>query len=135
MMLKSELLRPEVYFKAVRSRGPGGQNVNRTSSAAILFWDFAHSHLLSSEQKDRLRTRLEPMINSEGLIYIRSDEFRDLEMNKSRCLEKLAKAVATALHVPKKRKATKPTKASRLRRQEGKTQRAETKNLRKKVEY
>ena len=134
-MLTIELLRPEVFFKAVRSRGPGGQNVNRVSSAAILFWDYRHSVLLSREQKELVQQKMASLINSEGLVYLRSDEFRDLERNKSRCLEKLAQLVAQALHVPKKRKATKPTRASKQRRRESKAIRGETKKLRQKVGY
>src|SRR5690349_11095560 len=108
MKIDKEHLRHEVFFKAVRSRGPGGQNVNKVSSAALLYWDFAYSRLLTEFQKQKLTTKLQAMINSDNQIYLRSDEFRDLEQNKSRCLEKLVDAIELALHVPKKRRATKP---------------------------
>ena len=128
-------LQREVIFKAVRSRGPGGQNVNRVSSAAQLTWYFGYSELLTTEQKHRLREKAAHLINKEDAIQFRSDEFRDLERNKKRCLEKLAKAVKEALHVPKKRKATKPTYSSKNKRRESKVQRGELKKLRGRVDY
>ena len=124
----------EVSFQAQRGRGPGGQNVNKVASCALLSWDFQASPLLSEEQKQRLGAKLANQLNSRGEIQLRSDEFRDLERNKTRALEKLAERVAAALFVPKKRKPTKPTKASRIRREEAKTQRSRTKKLRGKVD-
>lgn len=128
-----EHFRREVVFKAVRSRGPGGQNVNKVSSAAQLSWEFEHSLLLNPEQKSRVRNKLGNMINSEGVLMLRSDEYRDLERNKARCLEKLADHVAAALHVPKKRRATKPTRSSQVRRVDQKSRRGEIKKMRGKV--
>ncbi|MBX3021408.1 MAG: aminoacyl-tRNA hydrolase [Bdellovibrionales bacterium] len=133
-MITSDRLRSEVFFKAVRSRGPGGQNVNKVSSAAIMYWDFLFSSLLNEDQKRRVRLRLHAMINSENQLYVRSDEFRDLGQNKARCLEKMAALVTAALHVPKKRKATKPTFASKQKRQESKRRRGEIKKLRGRVD-
>lgn len=134
MDLALDQLRGEVYFRNVRSRGPGGQNVNKTSSAAVLFWDFEFSKLLTEFQKNRVRLRLESLLNGEGQISLRSDEFRDLERNKTRCLEKLVEHVAKALHIPKRRKATKPTYGSVQRRIQGKSRRSETKKMRRKVD-
>jgi len=128
-------LASEVSFHAQRGRGPGGQNVNKVASAVLLTWDYASSRLLDAEQKDRLGRELATSLNSRGEIQLRSDEFRDQERNKARALEKLAEKVAAALFVPKKRKATKPTKASRLKRLEGKVQKSRTKKLRGKVDW
>lgn len=128
-------LRNEVWFEAMLSRGPGGQNVNRTASAAQLYWAFEHSRLLTEQEKIRIREKLGNRINADGYIYIRSDESRDLERNKARCLEKLVDCVRTALFVPKKRKKTRPTKASQVRRRESKSRRGEVKKLRKKIDY
>ena len=125
----------EVIFKAVRSRGPGGQNVNKVSSAAQAYWDFRTSHLLSDAQKERLWTKIGHMLTAEGYLQFRSDEFRDLERNKKRCLEKIAALVKDALHVPKKRKATKPTRSSKIKRREQKSRRGEVKKLRGRVDY
>ncbi len=127
-----EYFRREVIFKAVRSRGPGGQNVNKVSSAAQVNWDLEHSLLFTPEQKARLRVRLAPLMTNDGYIQFRADEFRDLERNKTRCLEKLADLVSKALFVPKKRKATKPTKSSVRKRIDAKSHRGEIKKLRKK---
>lgn len=133
MKIDRDRLRPEVFFKAVRSRGPGGQNVNKVSSAALLYWEYSHSLLLTEFQKQKLRLRLDSMINSEEQIYLRSDEFRDLEQNKLRCLEKLCDAVEQALHIPKKRRPTKPTYSSKQKRHASKKNRGEIKKLRGKV--
>jgi ribosome-associated protein len=126
-------LRSEVFFQAVRSRGPGGQHVNRTSSAAQCFWDYRFSKLLNDTEKARVGRLAANSINAEGQVYLRSDEFRDLERNKVRCLEKLSELIAKCLHVPKRRRATKPTYGSKVRTREGKTRRSETKRLRSKV--
>lgn len=134
-MITRDTLRREVYFKAVRSRGPGGQNVNKVSSAAILYWNFLYSPSLTEFQKQRIQARLGNLINSEGELFVRSDEFRDLEQNKSRCLEKVVDAVKEALFIPKKRRATKPTRGSQRRRLDSKTKAGETKKLRKRIEY
>jgi len=128
-------LASEVSFHAQRSRGPGGQNVNKVASAVLLTWDYSASRLLGPEQKDRLGLKLAGSLNSLGEVQLRSDEFRDQERNKARALEKLAEKVAAALFVPKKRKATKPTRASRLKRLEGKVQKSRTKKLRGKVDW
>lgn len=132
-MIGPDHFRREVIFKAVRSRGPGGQNVNKVSSAAQINWDLEHSLLFTPEQKGRLRLKLAPLMTNEGYIQFRSDEFRDLERNKQRCLEKLSELVRAALFVPKKRKATKPTRSSQKKRVEQKSHRGEIKKLRQKV--
>jgi ribosome-associated protein len=128
-------LEREVVFTAVRSRGPGGQNVNKVSSAALANWNFMNSKLLTWEQKARLFEKAANHINAEGLMHFRADEFRDLERNKARCLEKIAATVKQALHVPKKRKATKPTKSSKIKRREQKSRHSQTKKLRGRVDY
>lgn len=130
MKLSPEILAPEVSFQAQRGRGPGGQNVNKVASCALASWDFERSALLSDVEKARLRLKLVRALNSRGEIQLRSDEFRDLERNKARALEKLADRVEAALLIPKPRKATRPTKASIVRRQESKTRRSQAKKMR-----
>ncbi len=124
-------LERELRFVAVRSRGPGGQNVNKVSSAALCTWDYKNSAF----HFDRilLGERLKNQINKDGLVYLRSDEFRDFEQNKRRCIEKLSAMIAAALHRPKRRIKTKPTFASKVRRQNTKAQRGEIKKSRTKV--
>jgi ribosome-associated protein len=125
----------EVSFHAQRGRGPGGQNVNKVASAVLLTWDYSRSALLDADQKARVGQGLAAVLNSRGEVQLRSDEFRDQERNKARAVEKLAERVAAALFVPRKRRPTKPTKASRIRRQESKVQRSRTKKLRGKPDW
>lgn len=130
MRLPPDTLAPEVSFHAVRSRGPGGQNVNKVASCALVTWNFDSSTLLTPEEKSRLREKLARSLNSSGEIQLRSDEFRDLTRNKARALEKLAERVDAALAIPRPRKATRPTRASVVRRQEAKTRRSQAKKMR-----
>ena len=130
-----QLIHSEISFSAVRSRGPGGQNVNKVSSAAQLKWDFMLSEFLTEHQKNLINEKLYNYINKNEELYLRSDEFRDLERNKARCLEKLGELLKKAFHKPKTRKKTKPTKASKKKRLDAKRQRGETKRNRKKVDY
>lgn len=130
MRLPPDTLAAEVSFQAVRSRGPGGQNVNKVASCALVTWNFESSTLLTPEEKSRLREKLARALNSNGEIQLRSDEFRDLTRNKARALEKLAERVDAALAIPRPRKATRPTRASVVRRQEAKTRRSQAKKMR-----
>lgn len=119
----------EYWFEAVRSRGPGGQNVNRTNSAAILRW-----HLPSTKLPERVRGRLleklGPRLTSDEMILIRSEESRDLEMNKKSCLRKLREMIDEALFIPKKRVATKPSRSSVKKRLESKKKLSDKKRQR-----
>lgn len=130
-----DLLRPEVYYEAVRSRGPGGQNVNKVSSAAVLFWSVDHSPLFNWDQIHKLKSKLANWQNAEGLIMLRSDQHRDLPQNKEACLEKLVKLIREALHTPKKRIPTKPTRSSKIKKLESKKIRSAIKDSRKKVKH
>ncbi|QDK38039.1 alternative ribosome rescue aminoacyl-tRNA hydrolase ArfB [Bdellovibrio sp. NC01] len=123
----------ELDFSYARSRGPGGQNVNRTNSAAILRWNPAKSHAFSPEVKERLLHKLANQLTDEGDILIRSEEHRDQDQNRSACIRKLQALIKKALFVPKKRVATKPTKGSVRRRLEGKKIQSEVKAGRQKV--
>ncbi len=127
-----EKIKNEVKFVAVRSRGPGGQNVNKVSSAAVLYWSYTFSPALTDAQKYLIRTKLESVINKEEQVFVRSDEFRDLVRNKDRCLEKLRGLLTSAFHKPKKRKATRPTRASKERKLDGKSHRGDIKKSRSK---
>lgn len=124
----------ELEERFIRASGPGGQNVNKVASCALATWNFEASTLLTAEQKARLREKLAHSLNSAGMLQLRSDEFRDLERNKARALEKMAARVVAALAVPKKRKPTKPTLASRIRRQETKVRRSQAKKMRRRPE-
>ena len=130
-----EAIAKEISFTATRGRGPGGQNVNKVSSSASMLWAFADSHAITSEQKHMIQSKLANCINKDNFLYIRSDEFRDLERNKARCLEKLEAMLRVAFHRPRPRKKTNPTYASTLRNKESKTRRGKVKKLRTKVSF
>lgn len=131
--MNPEIIRKEIWFTAVRSRGPGGQNVNRTSSAAQLGWNFEFSNGLTGEEKMMIREKMAGFINRESQVYLRSDVSRDLEQNKSLCWEKLLRLIARAIHKDKPRKRTKVSRSVKRKRRESKVRRSETKKLRKKV--
>ncbi len=135
MNVSLDELRREVWFESVASRGPGGQNVNKVASAAILYWDPRVSPLVRESARERVIAKLAPVTNRDGLVVIRSDELRDLVRNKTRCLEKLVARLNEALHVPKVRRPTRPTHSSKIKRHETKKRRGETKKLRRRVAY
>lgn len=126
-----QLILPEIRFVAIRSRGPGGQNVNKVSSAAMLIWDFTKSRYLSLEEKNKIQHQLEPYLNADGFLFCRSDEFRDLERNKSSCLKKLSRILEKCFFVAKPRKPTKISYSKKLKRQDSKRRHSEKKSLRK----
>lgn len=123
----------EFDFTYARSRGPGGQNVNRTNSAAILRWNLRDSQALPENLKARLLEKLANQLTVDGDILIRSEEFRDQDQNRSACLKRLQALLAKALFVPKKRVATKPTRSSVRKRLDSKKRNSEVKAGRKKV--
>lgn len=120
----------EFKFEFARSSGPGGQHVNKTNSAAILRWNVAESLSFSGEQKLKLQYKLKT--TQEGDVVIRSEEYRDQEKNKKRCLEKLDEAIDRALFIPKKRKPTKPSRSQKEKRIKAKKIRSEVKKSRAK---
>ena len=123
----------EIELEFVRSRGPGGQHVNKTNSAAMLRWNVASSQVLLEETRETLLEKLENQITMDGDIVIRSDEFRDQDQNRQRCLEKLDAMIESALFVPKERKATKPSRSAKIKRKETKRHRGQIKSGRGKV--
>lgn len=127
-------LRSEVWYKAIRSQGPGGQNVNKVSSSAVLYWIPLGTKIWFGEEKERLLNRLQSEISSEGELQIRSQEQRDLEKNKENCLEKLVNLLEKCLYVPKKRKKTRPHFSAVQKRIKSKRERSETKTLRRRIQ-
>lgn len=123
----------EFDFTYARSRGPGGQNVNRTNSAAILRWNLWASQAISQDVKERLAMKLHGKLTEEGDLLIRSETHRDQDQNRSECIRKLHEILQKALFVPKKRIATKPTRSSQRKRVDSKKRHAEIKSLRKKI--
>jgi ribosome-associated protein len=109
---------PDSEFKwnFVRAGGPGGQNVNKVASKAILRWDLAHSPSVPADVKARLRTQQRRRITSAGVLLLNSQRFRDQEKNRQDCLDKLRELIRQAATPPKQRKPTKPTRGSRAAR-------------------
>lgn len=123
----------EVEFSAVRAQGAGGQNVNKVSSAAHLRFD-VHASSLPDDVKHRLLRLADQRISADGVIVIKAQQHRSLEKNREDAMARLHELVAAAAHIPRVRKATKPTRASQRRRLEGKTLRSGIKAGRGKVQ-
>ncbi len=122
----------ELCFTFARSGGPGGQNVNKVSSKAILHWDLLASGALPEAVKERLRVQQAGRLTTEGELVIQSQRFRDQAKNVEDCREKLRAMVLTALQPPRVRKPTRPSRGSKKRRLEAKRQQAQRKASRRK---
>jgi ribosome-associated protein len=120
----------ELVERFLRADGPGGQHVNRTESAVELRFDVAGSPSLPDEVRTRLLARRDRRLTFDGVLVIQGRRFRDQGRNRDDVRERLAELVRGALLPPKKRVATKPTRASKERRLAGKQQRGRIKQTR-----
>jgi ribosome-associated protein len=126
-----QILLSELDFSFVRSSGPGGQNVNKVNTKAVLRWNAHASRSLKAENHAWIINRLGAKLTQSGDLIIMSDRFRDQIRNREDCLDKFKQIILAALHVPKRRKETKPSFSSKRRAQTDKKKNSQKKSLRK----
>jgi len=122
----------ELEFTFSRSSGPGGQNVNKVNTKATLRWAVSTSPSLPETVRQRLLQRQRRRITKEGDLLVTSQRFRDQGRNVADCLAKLRDMLAEAAVAPRRRKPTKPSRASVEKRLQEKRKRSRTKQIRRK---
>lgn len=123
----------EIQEQFIRASGPGGQNVNKVSSAVQLRFDVAHSPSLPEAVRARLTVLAGRRINQEGILTIEAQRFRTQGRNRDDARVRLVELIRRATEVPELRRATKPTRASQRRRLESKQRHGDTKKQRRTV--
>jgi ribosome-associated protein len=123
--------RSELQYRASRAGGPGGQHVNTSSTRIELLWDLPNSQAVSDDERQRIRTKLAARLDAEGMVRIVASDRRSQQQNKQAADSRLAALIKQALHIAKKRRATKPTKAAKERRLVEKKHRSDTKRNRR----
>lgn len=130
--LEKKTLLGEFSFQFSRSSGPGGQKVNKTESQVELRWSVGESQAFDPPKKQRILEKLSNQINNSQELVLTSDQYRSRERNKDAVIQRCIDYIEKALHIPKKRKATKPTRSSIEKRLQSKKIQSEKKQNRQK---
>jgi ribosome-associated protein len=133
--MEKEKLISELQFKAVRSSGAGGQNVNKVSSKVVLSFDIKNSNALSNEDKLLLETNLSSRLTNDQILILNCDEDRSQLKNKEIVIKRFLTVIEQGLYIPKIRKATKIPKSVIRKRIKDKKTLSEIKKNRKKPEF
>ncbi len=126
-----EIPMSEIQFTFARSSGPGGQNVNKVASKATLRWTFQSNQTLPVSVRSRFQELYSSQLTTDGELVLSSQLTRDAPQNRQDCLGKLRKMIELAMHIPRRRIATHPTRGSVRRRLETKRQNSEKKQGRR----
>ncbi|QIZ78613.1 alternative ribosome rescue aminoacyl-tRNA hydrolase ArfB [Ferrimonas lipolytica] len=122
----------EIEMQMIRASGPGGQHVNKTSTAIQLIFDVNASKALPEAYKEKLLSKGHPNLSASGKLIIKAQQYRSQEMNRQDALERLKIILLEAMVEQRKRYATKPTRSSQRRRVDSKKKHGQTKALRTK---
>ena len=133
--MDKEILLSELKFKAVRSSGAGGQNVNKVSSKVVLSFDLFNSLGLTQEEKELLKTKISTKLTQENILILTSEEDRSQLKNKEVVIKKFLKVIENGLKIPKERKETKIPRAVKEKRLQEKKSTASIKENRKKPNF
>ncbi len=133
LVIRKDLVIPpdELHEATSRSGGPGGQNVNKVASRVSLRWSVATSRVLDAAQRERLLQRLRSRLTRAGELVVHVDSTRSQAQNREAARHRLADIVRIGLVVPRVRKASRPTRASRVRRRDAKRRLSATKRQRR----
>lgn len=133
IVVNSHLIIPasEIAYRTTRSSGPGGQHVNKSETQVELLFDVAHSPSLGEAQRQRILSKLKNLIDQDGVLHLTAQSERSQLRNREIVTARFQEVLAAALRVPKKRRPTRPTAASKAKRIESKKRRGQIKQLRR----